>query len=101
MKPHFLGDAYLLDIGRGANLAQRFAYELLRTPSRRSSENAPYADFIAGTSTHRPSRKFLYEILHNPTCITPPVSGRRMAHFPARIPMKLLEGMGVLRGIMC
>jgi hypothetical protein len=29
MKQHFLGDAYLLDIGRGANLAQRFAYELL------------------------------------------------------------------------
>ncbi len=32
MKQHFLGDAYLLDIGRGANLAERFAYELLRTP---------------------------------------------------------------------
>src|SRR5215210_5286237 len=26
-------------------------------------------DFIAGTSTHRPSRKFIYEILHNPTRI--------------------------------
>jgi hypothetical protein len=35
------------------------------------------------------------------SCITPPVSGRRIAHSPARIPMKLLEGMGVPRGIMC
>src|SRR5215217_5915781 len=35
----------------------------------RSSQNIPYADFIAGTSTHRPSRKFIYEILHNPTRI--------------------------------
>ena len=35
------------------------------------------------------------------SCITPPVSGRRMPHSPARIPMKLLEGMGVPRGIMC